>query len=161
MPGSPGRQAHSQLPGGVAECLIALLFGGHLLRHAPDYLLRSEGPTQHLLAGDAVEDRQNNGVRPHQVAAGVHGGVQPAEFYGEQQQIHRFLQLGSIGVAEITPCAVVPHAIPAIAVRPLPVGQHKNPVLAQGTGKLVSVQDAQGTQDAHGSNGFQNDPSSQ
>ena len=156
-----GGHPHGQFSGGGAVGLIALLLGGHLLGHAPDYPLRPEGPAQYLLAGDAVEDRHHDGVRPYQVAASLHGGIQSAELHGKQQQIHRFCALCRVGVVEVAPLPVVPDTFPAVAAGPLPVGQHEGMALSDGAGELIGVQDTQGAQsdDAHSLNGFHTDSS--
>ena len=81
----PGGDAYCQFPNGVADDAVALLLGGHPLRHAPDHMLRTKGISQDLLAGDAIEDRDQERVRSHQVAAGLDGVLQTAELDGEQQ----------------------------------------------------------------------------
>ena len=48
-------------------------------------MLRTKGISQDLLAGDAIEDRDHERVRSHQVAAGLDGVLQTAELDGEQQ----------------------------------------------------------------------------
>ena len=132
--------------------MIALLHGRHLLGHAPDDLLPAVSLGQDLLAGDAVEDGDNGGVRPHQMAAGLDGALQAAEFHGEQQQVHRLRDFSGVRVVEITQLAVEVHAVFLVAFHPGPVRQDQNMVLAKTLSEQVAVQNAQGAQadDAHG-----------
>ena len=52
-----GRNSKSEFAQRRYRDMVSLFQGGHLLSHAPDHLLRGEGGAQHLLAGDAVKDR--------------------------------------------------------------------------------------------------------
>lgn len=147
-----GGHAQGQITEGGDRGLIAHFHGGHFLRHAPDHLLAAEGLGQNLLAGDAVENGDHSGVRPHQMAAGFHGLPEGAELHGKEQQVHRFGDKRGVLVAEITQLAVEVYAFAAVAPGAFTVRQDQDVFPAQALGEQMGVQHAQSAQadDAHG-----------
>ena len=144
----------------VHEDVIPLFPGGHFLGNAPDHLFHAEGFTQHGFTGDAVEDRDQRGLRSHQMAAGLYGGGKARKLHSEEQYIHRLCDGGGVGVIQITPRPIVPHAVPEVTRCPLPVCQHQHMVLAQRLGQCNRIQCAKGAQtdDADGLDFFHKKP---
>ena len=140
---------HSTVP--LAEldlaCLVehqcAAAAGGiHTNGHAPQGAARVGG-FDVLLAGDAVEHAEDDGVRAHKVLHVGNGLVQHGGLHRHQQQVHR-LALGRGDVRKPAFLAVAHHRLGGVAGNAGFVGNHLH------AGHFAPEQDAKGPQTDEG-----------
>jgi hypothetical protein len=150
------RNAQSQFSDGRNRDPVSFLFGAHFLCGTPDHLFRREDVSQNLFAGNAVENGDQCSVLPNQVSAGFDAVLQTAEFAGKEQKVNGGMDLGCIGIVEVSQFSVIVKSVFTVTVDPFAVCQNQNVFLSQRIGKELCVKGTQSaeTDDANGLDTF-------